>query len=90
MTQKDTIILVADVRNWAFDNIARHVKSLLDSKYECHIIYSKDFKHYNDFIQSLGQYKSISLIHFFYRGYLTELLEGLSTNSSSAVNIDEY
>ncbi len=89
MKQKDIIILVADIRNWALESVANYVKSLLVHKYECHIIYSGDFKNYKDFIKSLEQYKSIKLIHFFYRGYFAQLLTEFATNISTCTSIDK-
>jgi RPE1 domain-containing protein len=87
MNLKETLILVADVRGWAFDSVASFVRSLLNDQYDCHIIYSCDYKTSEDFLISLNQYNSIKLIHFFYRGYLTHLLQiivddGISTNSN--------
>ncbi|WP_425363682.1 glycosyltransferase [Candidatus Tisiphia endosymbiont of Hybos culiciformis] len=87
MNSKETLILVADVKGWAFDSVAQYVQSLLNDRYDCHIIYSCDYKTCEDFIISLNQYNSIKLIHFFYRGYLTHLLQiiaedGINTNSN--------
>ncbi|MCC8372420.1 MAG: glycosyltransferase [Rickettsia endosymbiont of Pseudomimeciton antennatum] len=87
MNSKEILILVADVRGWAFDSVALSVQSLLNDQYDCHIIYSCDYKTSEDFLISLNQYNSIKLIHFFYRGYLTHLLQiiaddGISTNSN--------
>ncbi len=87
MNSKETLILVADVRGWAFDSVAQYVQSLLKDQYDCHIIYSCDYKTSEDFLISLNQYDSIKLIHFFYRGYLTHLLQiiadnGINTNSN--------
>ncbi|WP_417904726.1 glycosyltransferase [Candidatus Tisiphia endosymbiont of Micropterix aruncella] len=84
MNSKETLILVSDVRGWAFDNVAQYVQSLLNEQYDCHIIYSCDYKTYKDFLIKLNQYTSIKLIHFFYRGYLTELLRSIADNSSNS------
>lgn len=84
MNSKETLILVSDVRGWAFDNVAQYVQSLLSDQYDCHIIYSCDYKTYKDFLIKLNQYTSIKLIHFFYRGYLTELLTSIADNSSNS------
>ncbi len=87
MNSKETLILVADIRGWAFDNVASFVQSLLNDQYDCHIIYSCDYKTSEEFLINLNQYNSIKLIHFFHRGYLTHLLQiiadnGINTNSN--------
>jgi len=89
MTEKYTIILVADVRGWAFDNVAQYVQSLLSDRYDCRVIYSGDFKTYKDFLVKLNRFSSIKLIHFFYRGYLTELLKFIVENDSKNKIIGE-
>ncbi|WP_250310752.1 glycosyltransferase [Rickettsia endosymbiont of Oedothorax gibbosus] len=87
MNSKETLILVADIRGWAFDSVASFVQSLLNDQYDCHIIYSGDYKTSEEFLINLNQYNSIKLIHFFHRGYLTHLLQiiadnGINTNSN--------
>lgn len=77
-----TIILVADVRGWAFDSIAQYVSNIIDDVYDCHVIYTSDYKNYEDFFESLGNYPRIDFMHFFYRGYLAELIEYIATRKS--------
>ncbi|MCC8399491.1 MAG: glycosyltransferase [Rickettsia endosymbiont of Platyusa sonomae] len=81
MNSKETLILVADIRGWAFDSVASFVQSLLNEQYDCHIIYSGDYKTSEEFLINLNQYNSIKLIHFFHRGYLTHLLQIIADNS---------
>ncbi|WP_341756573.1 MULTISPECIES: glycosyltransferase [unclassified Candidatus Tisiphia] len=81
MNSKETLILVADVRGWAFDSVAQYVQSLLNDQYDCHIIYSCDYKTCEDFLGDLNQYDFVKLIHFFHRGYLTHLLQIIADNS---------
>lgn len=64
MNSKETLILVADIRGWAFDSVASFVQSLLNDQYDCHIIYSCDYKTSEEFLINLNQYNSIKLIHY--------------------------
>jgi len=75
---KKTIILVADVKGWAFDNIAQYILTLLKDKYDCYIVYTANLKNHEEFLGCLNSYPKVDCIHFFYRGYLTELLEVLA------------
>ncbi|MDF2964907.1 MAG: family 2 glycosyl transferase [Rickettsiaceae bacterium] len=79
---KKTIILVADVKNWAFDNIAQYISSLLKDDYDCHIIYTADYSNYEHFLQNLDVFPKIDFIHIFYRAYLNELIEYIARKYS--------
>jgi glycosyltransferase involved in cell wall biosynthesis len=76
------VLLVADVRGWAFDSIAQYVKSIISDQYDCHVIYTSDSENYEDFLESLGKYTKIDFIHFFYRGYLHELLNTVAKHKN--------
>ncbi|MGI4776206.1 MAG: glycosyltransferase [Janthinobacterium lividum] len=77
---KKNLILVVDVRNWAFDNIAQYLKAILKDNYNCHVMYASDYKNYQEFFDKLGIYNNIDFMHFFYRAYLSELLEMVAKN----------
>jgi glycosyltransferase involved in cell wall biosynthesis len=91
-TIKKTVILVADVKNWAFDNIAQYVAGILDEEYECHILYTSEYKDHENFLHSLAKLKKIDFMHFFYRGYLTELLNVISRKNPKkhAAQIEKF
>ncbi len=73
--KKKTILLVADVKGWAFDNIAQYLVKLLESRYDVRVVYVSDYKDYNDFLDALNAISKIDFIHFFYRVYLRDLLQ---------------
>ena len=61
------ILLIADVRGWAFDYIAQYLVSLLEGKYDIDIVYIDDYKTPEEFLDYLATLPQIDLIHFFYR-----------------------
>lgn len=78
--QKKTIVLVADVKSWAFDNIAQYLLKLLGNKYDIHIIYVSNFRDYETFLDALHTIPKVQLIHFFYRIYLRDLITYFTRN----------
>jgi len=87
---KKNIFFLADVRNWAFDNIAQYLKPLLETKYNVHILYSGDFKHPGKLLDELNKFDKIDYIHFFYRGYLKQLLEYIAANQIKNEKLDKF
>jgi glycosyltransferase involved in cell wall biosynthesis len=68
------IVLVADVRGWAFDNIAQHIRTHLGDAFEVFVIY---FGEYPDWIACLREIVmdlAPDLVHFFWREYLFDIL----------------
>lgn len=82
MTDQKNIFLVADVKGWAFDNIAQYLCKILDDQYNVTVLYTSDYKNYDHLLKVLQQYPQIDFIHFFYRGYLSELLVHIINNTS--------
>lgn len=80
MSDKQTIILVADIENWAFDNIAQYLKKILCNKYEIYILYTEHYTNPAEFLKNLTNFSKIDFIHFFYRGYLKRLIEYIANN----------
>lgn len=78
--EKKTLVLVADVKGWAFDNIAQYLLKLLSHKYDIKIIYVSNFQDYDRFLDALNDISKIDFIHFFYRIYLRELLKHFMKN----------
>lgn len=83
---KKKILLIADVRNWAFDNIAQFLKPILERKYDVEILYTDDFASPKGLLVALSKYKKIDFIHFFYRGYLKILLEEISKSRDKGLS----
>lgn len=79
---KKTVLLVADVKKWAFDNIAQYLKVILSDKYEIHIIYSCEFTNPGKLLDHFNDFEKIDFIHFFYRGYLKDMLEHIALNKT--------
>ena len=75
-----TIALVADKRQWAFDNIARHVKSLIERDYDVSIdiLYTEDYLNEARFVKALSL-RRYDVVHFFWRKYLKEVIAYLSS-----------
>ena len=67
---KSKICIVADVPNWAFDNIAQKLKKDLSKRYEFEIAYFDRRKEADYFYEFLEQHKNNDLIHFLNRRML--------------------
>lgn len=68
-TKKPKIALIVDVRDWAFDNIAKNIKKYLDDKYYIEIIYMDPDLEQN-IIYLFYAVKDFDLVHVFWRGFL--------------------
>lgn len=82
-----SIALIADKRNWAFDSIARHVKSAIERYYpvSVDILYTEDYINERKFLAALNL-KQYDVIHFFWRGFLKNLVDHyLSTREHGEV-----
>lgn len=69
---KHKIALVADVRNWAFHNIAGQIVKRLSNKYEFDVYFFSDYKSLDDLCMPLfsGKYE---IVHCFWRVWLGDL-----------------
>src|ERR1700730_14758147 len=79
-----SVALVVDKRNWAFDYIARHVKSLVERDYDVSvdILYTEDYLNEARFVKALCSRK-YDVVHFFWRKYLKEVIAHLSSTGNS-------
>lgn len=67
---KTKIALVVDIKNWAFDNIAKQIKANLSDLYEIEIVYPlEDFTDFNALYPYLFK-GDFALVHFFWRPHL--------------------
>jgi glycosyltransferase involved in cell wall biosynthesis len=78
------IALVADKRKWAFDSIARHIKTLVEHDYDVSIdiLYTEDYINEARFLKALSSRK-YDVVHFFWRKYLKEVIGHLSSTDTS-------
>jgi hypothetical protein len=70
-----SIALVVDKRNWAFDSIARHIKTLIERDYavKVDILYTTDYINETRFIKALRS-ERYDIVHFFWRKYLKDIV----------------
>lgn len=81
------ILLIADVKNWAFDNIAQYLKTILSKDYQIEIIYTNDYKNLDDLLEVISNLGKLHYIHFFYREFLNHLLEYIAVSNISSKKI---
>ena len=86
---KRRLALVVDVKNWAFDNIARQIKAHLSDQFDIEIVYPvddfPDFSHLFSYLFS-GRF---SLVHFFWRGVLMTSLN-INFLRNLSIPFDEF
>ena len=68
---KSKIALIVDVRNWAFENIAKNIETNLNYKYDFQIFYIEDFQFNLELFEKL---RGFDLVHFFWRDLLFQQL----------------
>ncbi|WP_318454075.1 glycosyltransferase family 4 protein [Photobacterium leiognathi] len=82
------ILFVVDSPNWAFDNIAKKIRSSINKDVDVKIVYTCDYATYNDFIAYLNSNTNdVDIIHFFWRDYLMETLDFAIQNKSDIINV---
>lgn len=75
------IYFFVDARGWAFDHIAKNIKRIIADQYEVEIVYTEDFKSYKDLCLYIGRIPKEKVhMHFFWRGYLRELIKYIAAN----------
>ena len=81
---KKNIALVVDIRNWAFDSIAKNIKKYLSYKYNFEIYYiedfiEKDFTNYKNLFKTIFlNSKNFVIVHFFWRLELFNFLANIN------------
>jgi glycosyltransferase involved in cell wall biosynthesis len=68
------LLVIADVRGWAFDSIARGLKQTIGDAFEIDIIYGRDFRNIADLAVRLSESGGYDFIHFLWREWFFELL----------------
>jgi glycosyltransferase involved in cell wall biosynthesis len=71
-----SIALVVDKRNWALDNIARHIKDGIERKHPVavDIIFIEDFASEASFVNEIGK-RRYDIVHFMWRRYLVDIFQ---------------
>lgn len=90
MSDKKTVILVADVKGWAFDHIAGYLKPLLETNYNVYILYTENYNNPHELLKVIDQFDKIDFIHFFWRGYLDLLLKYIATHKIESNILDKF
>lgn len=67
------IALIVDIRNWAFDNVARSLCDKLNAHTHCTILYWEDFSNPVTLLKKLAE-QQVDHVHFFFREHLKLLL----------------
>ena len=65
--RKPRIAVVADVRNWAFSNIASQMEKNLNQKYQISILYLEDYPKRPELYSALFCGQPFDLVHFLWR-----------------------
>ncbi len=68
IVKKKKIALVVDVKNWAFDNIAKNIVKNLSDRFDFKIVYMSEIK--DNIIHLFYACMDCDLIHFFWRGHI--------------------
>ncbi len=80
---KSKLAFIADVRGWAFDIIASHVKDELSDTYDISVLYWEDYPVASHLLQKLVDDR-INHVHFFFREHLKVIFETVSCKSKAA------
>lgn len=75
MTNETKLLLIVDVRGWAFESVARVIAET-PSKRKFEIVYTSDYGSYDAFCAWLTT-QDVGHVHFFWRAYLHEILNHL-------------
>ncbi|HLU01135.1 MAG TPA: glycosyltransferase [Advenella sp.] len=80
---KKRLAFIVDVRGWAFDIIARHVKEELADRYDITLYYWEDYPVASHLLQKMAEDR-IAHAHFFFREQLKVVFETVSCKSKAA------
>jgi glycosyltransferase involved in cell wall biosynthesis len=90
MSTKKTVLLIADVKNWAFDSIAQYLKKLLEDIYNIHILYSQSYSNSGELLKEIIKFPRVDFVHFFSRKDLRLLINYIATEKISNKLIDKF
>ncbi|MDD2628286.1 MAG: glycosyltransferase, partial [Clostridia bacterium] len=66
--KKKKIALIVDVKNWAFDNIAKNIVKNLSDKFDFKIVYMSELA--DNIVHAMYACMDCDLVHFFWRGHI--------------------
>lgn len=75
------VAFIVDIRNWAFDNVARSLCAKLQAHTQCAILYWEDFSNPALLLKHLSE-QQFDHVHFFFREHLKLLLSVVDGASS--------
>lgn len=85
MLSQPNIVLVVDIRNWAFDKISQNIVYRLSSLYRFEILYWEDFSDSVRFIREINS-RNPDIVHFFFREQLSLILETVNKDAKYFVD----
>lgn len=88
MDMKKKLAFIVDIRGWAFDIIASHVKQQLSDDYEVSLYYWADYPIASHLLQKL-QVDGIAHVHLFFREHLKVILDTVGARSKPAAYFNE-
>ncbi len=77
---KLNVVFVVDVRNWAFDSVAKSLKKKLSNDFSVSILYWEDFPSPIAFLESINSINP-DCVHFFFREQLSLILSNVDVSS---------
>jgi len=84
---KKKLAFVVDIRGWAFDIIASHVKQQLSDDYEVSLYYWADYPIASHLLQKMAG-DGITHAHFFFREHLKVIFETVGAKSKAAAHLN--
>jgi len=79
-SSKMSVVFVVDIRNWAFDSVAKNLKKKLSDNFKIDIIYWEDFSSPSNFLAKINDVDP-SCVHFFFREQLSIILSSMDVSS---------
>ena len=80
---KKKLAFIVDIRGWAFDIIASHVKQQLSDDYQISLYYWADYPIASHLLQKMAD-DEIAHVHFFFREHLKVIFESVGAKSKAA------
>src|SRR5690606_20519963 len=72
--EKPNLAFIVDIRNWAFDNVAKNLQKKLALHFNVQILYWEDYPSTQKFLKVIAQ-RSFQHVHFFFREHLKLILD---------------
>lgn len=82
------VTFIVDIKEWAFDNIAKNIKTKLENKINIDIIYWEDFNNPLSLVKKLNKTNS-DIFHFFFREHLNLIIKLMDPNNTETKKFSE-